>query len=52
MKVADTTCNGTFSTIFIFTCDLGATWSQTDVSNYLSTFVRNSADPCQVSRLN
>jgi len=48
-EVADTTCNGTFSTIFIFTCDLGATWStsQTDVTSYLTNILRNPADPCQ-----
>jgi len=53
-EVVDTTCNGTFSTIFIFTCNLDATWStsQTDVSNYLSSVLRNPADPCQVGRLN
>ena len=53
-EVADTTCNGTFSTIFIFACDSNATWStnQTNVTSYLTTILRNSADPCQVGRLN
>jgi len=27
-EVVDTTCNGTFSTIFIFTCNLDATWER------------------------